>query len=254
MNVLVAKDYEALSRLAAQLMHARIAWKPHALIGCSLGESPLRTYQLLVEHLKTGPVTASELRLLKINEWMGIPATDPTSCEYQFQKELVKPLGLPSEHAIGFNGDAPDSDAECRRMRTLIQREGPLDLVVLGLGLNGHLGWNEPGSSLVRGVHVSELTETTQHHKLLGGAEHPPTFGYTLGMGDLLQARHVLLLVSGKHKARQMRRLMGKDISTDFPASLLWTHPDAVCICDEAAFGDSGEMDRSGSFAVVPPS
>lgn len=251
MNVLVAKDYEAMSRLAAQLMHARIAWKPHSLIGCSLGETPVRTYQMLVEQLKTGPIDASELRLLKINEWLGVQASDPSSCEHQFRKELRDPLRIASDRVIGFDGNASDTDAECKRMRDLLQREGPLDLVVLGLGLNGHLGWNEPGSSLVRGIHVSELTETTQQHALLGGAEHPPTFGFTLGMGDLLQSRHVLLLVSGRHKAGQMRRLMGKDISTEFPASLLWTHPDAVCICDEAAYGDCANLERSGSFAVV---
>ena len=85
-------------------------------------------------------------------------------------------------------------------------------------------------------MHLSELSDTTQHHSLLGGSSYPPTFGLTLGMGDLLQSRYVLLLVSGKHKAQQMRRLMDKDITTQFPASLLWTHPDAICICDREAY------------------
>lgn len=236
MNVLVAKDHEDLSRVAASLMLARIAWKPHALVGFSQGETPVRTYQILVERLKEGPVTAEHLRALKINEWLGVSDSDPVSCEYHFRTHITEPLGLPDERIIGFRGDVQDPDVECARMRELLQREGPLDLVVLGLGLNGHLGWNEPGDSLARGIYLSELSETTQHHSLLGGVEHPPSFGLTLGMGDLLQSRYVLLLVSGKHKAEQMRRLMDKDISTQFPGSLLWTHPDAVCICDEAAY------------------
>jgi galactosamine-6-phosphate isomerase len=236
MNVLVAKDYEAMSRLAAELMLARIAWKPHCLAGFSQGETPVQTYRLLCERLLQGPVNADDLRVLQINEWLGVSQSDPVSCGYHFHKEIVEPLKLPAERVIEFQSDAQDTDVECRRMRDLLQREGPLDLVVLGLGLNGHLGWNEPGDSLARSVYLSELSETTQHHNLLGGVEHPPTFGLTLGMGDLLQAHHVLLLVSGEHKQEQMKRLMDRDISTAFPASLLWTHPDAVCICDEAAY------------------
>jgi len=236
MNVLVAKDHEDLSRVAASLMLARLAWKPNALVGFGQGETPVRAYELLVEQLKQGPVTAAHLRALKINEWLGVADTDPISCEFHFQQHIVQPLALPPERVIGFRGDVRDPDLECARMRELLQREGPLELVVLGLGLNGHLGWNEPGDSLARSVYLSELSETTQHHSLLGGIEHPPSFGLTLGLGDLLQSIHVLLLVSGEHKAAQMRRLMDKDISTQFPASLLWTHPGAVCICDEAAF------------------
>lgn len=252
MNILVAKDYDAMSHLAAQLMHARIAWKPHALIGCSLGETPVQTYRMLGQQLSTGPVTSADLRLLKINEWLGVPSDDPASCEYHFQRDLVRPLNISSDRVIGFQSDAQDTDAECKRMRSLLQREGPLDLVILGLGVNGHLGWNEPGDHLARSVYLSELSETTQHHSLLGGVEHPPSFGFTLGMGDLLQARHVLLLVSGSHKAEQMRRLMDKDISTQFPASLLWTHPDAVCICDEDAFVLCKELGASGAWPLAP--
>jgi galactosamine-6-phosphate isomerase len=236
MNILVADDYEAMSRLAADLMLARLSWRQDLLLALALGETPVRTYQLFCERMKAGPVEAKLLRVLKINEWVGMALTDPTSCEAHLRKYIVDPLGIPAERAFGFSSDAPDYDAECQRMREVLQREGPIDLCVLGLGVNGHLGWNEPGDTLARSVHLSELSDTTQHHSLLGGAGHQPTFGLTLGMGDLLQSRYVMLLVSGKHKAQQMRRLMDRDITTQFPASLLWTHPDAICICDKEAY------------------
>ena len=236
MNILVADDYEAMSRLAADLMLARLSWRQDLLLALALGETPIRTYQLLVDRLRAGPVNAKLLRVLKINEWVGMTLTDPASCEWHLRKYVLDPLNIPVERSFGFSSDPSDYDAECQRMRDVLQREGPIDLCVLGLGMNGHLGWNEPGETLARSVHLSELSDTTQGHSLLGGASHPPTFGLTLGIGDLLQSRYAMLLVSGKHKAQQMRRLMDKDITTQFPASLLWTHPDAICICDKEAY------------------
>lgn len=236
MNILVADDYEAMSRLAADLMLARLSWRQDLLLALAMGETPVRAYQLFCERLRQGPVDAKLLRVLKINEWVGMMLTDPASCEAHLRKHILDPLSIPAERTFGFSSDPADYDAECSRMRSVLQREGPIDLCVLGLGVNGHLGWNEPGDTLARSVHLSELSDTTQHHSLLGSAGHQPTFGLTLGMGDLLQSRYVMLLVSGKHKAEQMRRLMDKDITTQFPASLLWTHPDAICICDKEAY------------------
>jgi galactosamine-6-phosphate isomerase len=236
MNVLVADDYDNMSRLAADLILARLAWRSDMLLALALGETPVRTYQLICERLRNGPVSAELLRVLKINEWVGMALSDPASCEAHLRKHILDPLGIPAERAFGFSTDPSDYDEECRRMRDLLRRQGPIDLCVLGLGLNGHLGWNEPGDTLARTVHLSELSDSTQSHSLLGGISRAPTFGLTLGMGDLLQSRYVMLLVSGAHKAHQMRTLMDKDISTQFPASLLWTHPDAICICDKEAY------------------
>lgn len=237
MNVLVAQDHEELSQLAADLIVATAARCDRALLGLGSGETPMRAYDLVAQRLLTGPVRPSRLRVLSLCEWVGVRPEDPASCEHHLRSHVLDPLGVTPDRFFGFDGGCSDYDAECARMRTVLEHEGPLDLVVLGLGVNGHLAWNEPGETLARTVHLSELTQTTQNHPMLGTAQHTPTFGLTLGIGDLLQARQLVLLVSGRHKAEQMRRLMGKDISTAFPASLLWTHSDAICICDREAHG-----------------
>lgn len=235
MNLLIADDHESLSRLAADLMLATIVAKPDAQLCLVGGKTPQRSYGVLVERLRSARIDHQNIRILGLNEWCGMSRDDPATIASYLHRHVLEPLQISSERYTGFRSDAPDWDAECAKMRQHLQHQ-PIDFCLLGLGLNGHLALNEPGDALAPSVHLAELAESTQHHSMLQDAARPPEHGLTLGMADLMHARQVVLLVSGARKAEQMRRLMMRDISTAFPASLLWLHPGAVCLCDREAY------------------
>jgi galactosamine-6-phosphate isomerase len=239
MNVLIADDHEALSQLAAELLLTTVIAKPTAQLCLVGGETPVRTYAVVVERLRAAHISHHGVRICGLNEWCNLPNGDPATMASYLAKHVLTPLGMPPSQFTGFSSDAADWDAECAKMRTHLERQ-PIDFCLLGLGLNGHLALNEPGDSLAPSVHLAELSESTQRHSMLEGVENAPEYGLTLGMGDLMHARQVVLLVSGARKAEMMRRLMMRDISTSFPASLLWLHPGAICLCDRAAYGLCG--------------
>jgi galactosamine-6-phosphate isomerase len=137
---------------------------------------------------------------------------------------------------FGFQG-AADPEAECERVRRRLETEGPIDLCVLGLGLNGHVGMNEPAPMLRPAAHVASLTETSLRHTMLADARSRPTHGLTLGMAEILASHQILLLVSGVTKTEPLRKLLRREITTEFPASLLWLHSNWTLLCDRDAAG-----------------
>ncbi len=139
------------------------------------------------------------------------------------------------ERYIAFDSQAADADAECKRIAAWLERNGPIDVCVLGLGINGHIGFNEPAEFLQPHAHVAKLIESSMQHAMVTHSKHRPTHGLTLGMADLLQSRQVLLLVSGEGKRTAMSGLLDGRIATDFPASFLALHPDVRILCDRAA-------------------
>jgi galactosamine-6-phosphate isomerase len=163
---------------------------------------------------------------------------DPASCDRSLRQALVDPLRLHDRY-VSFDSVPGDAKMECARIARWLKQHGPIDTCVLGLGLNGHLGFNEPGEFLQPHAHVAQLSDTSMSHAMLDHARSRPTHGLTLGMADLLHARNVLLLVNGPKKAASLRRLLSGQITTDFPASLLWLHPNVLLSCDEAAYGES---------------
>jgi galactosamine-6-phosphate isomerase len=227
-------DHEAMSRHAADLLIQRLHEKRQALFCLAAGATPIRTYELLAEKRASEPLFFNRMLVIKLDEWGGIAKDDPASCEQCLQKTLIRPLGLRNIY-IAFDGSAPDPEEECRRVARLLERLGPIDTCVLGLGLNGHVGFNEPAPRLQPHAHVAELSETSLGHAMLKQARSRPTCGLTLGMADILQADLVILLVSGPAKREALARLLSGPISTDFPASLLALHRNVVLLCDEAA-------------------
>jgi galactosamine-6-phosphate isomerase len=197
------------------------------------GQSPLLTYAQLVQMRNL--FDTQRLTLVKLDEWQGLSSDHPASCEHYLQQHLVRPLGIPPEQYISFQGEAPEPEAEMERVKSQLEELGRIDLCVLGIGLNGHLGLNEPAPALMPFCHLSTLSPQTASHSMLAGVEPPVRYGYTLGIAQLLQARSIMLLISGAHKREAVRRLMEKKISTDFPASLLWLHPQVHLFIDAEA-------------------
>ena len=230
-------DYERLSRAAFEVIVGQLRSKPNLLLCAATGASPTRTYQLMAEQFRREPELFQELRILKLDEWGGLAMSDPGSCEFYLRQHLLGPLSVPRERYTGVQSDARFPEKECARVRDWLRENGPIDICVLGLGSNGHLAMNEPATVLHPTAHVAELAATTQNHAMLAQSKSRPTYGMTLGMTEIFQSKKILLPVSGAAKSEQLERMMSRKITTEFPASLLWLHPDVTCFCDAAALG-----------------
>jgi galactosamine-6-phosphate isomerase len=234
-RIQVAKDHEQMSRRAAARITAAIRRQPGLLLGVVTGASPTRTYERLAERRAAEPSLFRRLRVVKLDEWLGLPPRHPASCESYLRLKLLGPLEIPRSRYQGFDPRPKDAGEDCARIARWLGRNGPIDLCVLGLGQNGHLLMNEPAAALTPGPHVARLAASTRRHSMLEGLKTPPRRGLTLGMADILQSRTILLLVSGRQKAAPLRRMLSGRVTTRCPASLLWLHPDVTVYCDRAA-------------------
>jgi galactosamine-6-phosphate isomerase len=228
-------DWEELSRQAAELIISELRQKPGLLLCAATGASPTSTYRYLANAFFEDARPFERIRLLALDEWGGLSADSPASCGAYLRQHLVQPLQIAPERFVCFRTDAEQPREECERVEAWLREHGPIDLCVLGIGLNGHIGLNEPAPAVQPGIHQAALSEMTLQHSMLRALSQPPAFGYTLGMADLLAAKRVLLLVHGEPKRAPMEQLMRKEISTSFPASFLWLHPRVTCFCEAAA-------------------
>jgi galactosamine-6-phosphate isomerase len=231
----IARDHEQTSRRAAARIVAAIRRKPDLLLGVVTGASPTRTYERLAERRAVEPALFRRVRVLKLDEWLGLPPRHPASCESYLRRNLLGPLGIPRSRYEGFRMRPKDADADCARLDRWLGRHGPIDLCVLGLGRNGHLLMNEPAAALPPGPHVARLAASTRRHSMLEGLETPPRRGLTMGLADILESRAILVLVSGRAKSAALRRTLSGRVTTRCPASLLWLHRDVTVYCDRAA-------------------
>jgi galactosamine-6-phosphate isomerase len=234
-RVVVEDDHEAMSRRAADWIAASVLEEPDLLLCVASGATPTRAYDLFAEEGRARPETVRRLRILRLDEWGGLPADDPGSSEFQIRRQLAEPLAVPPSRYFAFRGDSADPQAECARIRRVVEEQGPIGLAVLGLGVNGHLGFNEPAEALQPHAHVAELSQASREHSMLASARGVPQYGLTLGMADLLRAQRVLLVVSGAHKRDVLAGLVSGGITTSLPGSFLRMHPDALCLCDRDA-------------------
>jgi galactosamine-6-phosphate isomerase len=231
---LILSDHEDLSRFAKDQLVQQLRAKPDSIFCLAAGTTPQRTYELFREHYVLEPDLFARLRIIKLDEWGGLAPDDEASCEQFLRRLLIDPLRMHDRY-VGFMGRPADGAAECSRIAGWLERHGPIDTCVLGLGMNGHLGFNEPAPALQAHAHVAQLSSASLSHSMLARAKDRPTFGLTLGMADLLHSRHALLLVSGESKRTPLGKLLEGAISTEFPASLLALHLSATLVCDRAA-------------------
>jgi galactosamine-6-phosphate isomerase len=238
----VFPDHEAVSRHAAETLVARLRENPYALLCLAAGSTPIRTYELLAEAGAKDSALFKHCRIIKLDEWGGLPPGNQATCDVQLRTALVSPLNL-AERYVAFESNPTDPDAECARIADWLDQNGPIDISVLGLGINGHLGFTEPAEYLQPFAHVAQLSQASLSHAMLAQSSIRPKYGLTLGMADLIQSRHIVLLVTGSTKREPLARLLTGKISTDFPASMLQLHNDVEILCDTAAFG-SGQAAR----------
>ena len=228
-HLTVTEDYDAACRAAAEAVLEAVRNRPGCTICVATGASPLGLYAELARHA----AELAQVRILKLDEWGGLAMDDPATCEVYIREKILGPWGLSSDRLTGFQSDAPDPEAECARIRSEIERAGGIGLCILGMGADGHVGLNYPSPALPAETHLTDAS--TLKHAMLDAALGVPTHGFTLGMAEVLRARQIVLVVNGAGKAEALRRLMTGDISTEFPASLLWQHPNVHLFADHAA-------------------
>jgi galactosamine-6-phosphate isomerase len=239
---IVAEDAQSVGQLAVALIEEEVRSHPEMLLCAAAGSSPARTYQLLGERAARDPDAFRRLRVIQVDEWGGLPASDPATCARDLRKRLLGPAGITPDRYQGFRSDAPDREAECGRVARWLQEHGPIDLCLLGVGINGHVALNEPGQALRPGVHVARLAPGSLHHPMLAVSKRRPTHGLTLGIGDILRSRRILLLATGEHKRTILARLKEPRVTPRFPVSFLWLHPAVTVLCDRVAAGDAAHL------------
>jgi glucosamine-6-phosphate isomerase len=235
----VYPTYEALSRAAADLVASTLKSKPDAVICLPSGSTPLGMFRELVQRQQQGTVDFSQSTFIGLDEWVGLGPDDLGSCRQVMDQDFLHPIGLRPEQIIFFDAKVENLEQECERINSALENLGGLDLIVLGIGLNGHLALNEPGTSFETYAHVSELAEVT---KEVGQKYFPvPTElsrGITIGLRHMREARRLILLASGEAKVPAIARALMGEVTEDFPASLVQQHPDAWVLLDaDAAAG-----------------
>lgn len=235
MEYIECATHEKMSICAADYVVRTGREKPDFIYSGPSGDTATLMHRIVERRFKARAFSSDQIRVVQLDEWYGLGPKNVHSCQYYTRLHITGPLQISQERFLPFNGDAPDPYAECRRVEQRLKEwGGVIDLMVLGLGLNGHVALNEPTTAKVRrGVHVTTLSDMTRSHPMLGAAKVEQ--GMTLGIADILKARKVLLLVSGTKKRTQLHEFRFGDKTPMFPASLLRDHPNLTIICDRSA-------------------
>lgn len=237
MKIYQEKDYDALSRRAANLISAEVIRKPDCVLGLATGSTPVGTYRQLSAWNQKGDFSFKDVRTVNLDEYLGLPPTHDQSYRYFMQENLFDKIDIPFEHTHVPDGMAADPEQECRRYDELVRSLGYADLQLLGLGRNGHIGFNEPGDCFRKETHVVELTQNTieANARFFENEAAVPKKAITMGIGCIMAARRVLLVASGANKAEAVYRTVCGPITPQCPASILLLHNDVVIVGDEEA-------------------
>ena len=237
MRLYRAKDYNDLSRKAANIISAQVIMKPDCVLGLATGSSPLGTYRQLIEWYKKGDLDFSEVKSVNLDEYKGLPKDNDQSYYYFMHQNFFKDININPENTHVPNGMEPDSEKECSRYNQVISDLGGIDLQLLGLGHNGHIGFNEPDTAFAKMTHCVDLAPSTieANKRFFASADDVPRQAYTMGIKTIMQARKILLIVSGEDKAQILYDVLNGPITPHVPASILQLHSDVTVVADEAA-------------------
>lgn len=230
--IIETSSYEHLSNLCAEAMLDCVQKKPNAVICLATGHSPRGAYREFVSRLRSTQTSIAQVTFVKLDEWLGPSMDDPVSSEDFLQREILQPLNVKAEQYISFHSQPADPQAECARIAAELERRGPIDLMILGVGQNGHIGLNESAAELTARAHIAELAPTTRSHAMLAARPVALTQGITVGVGDIFAARKVILLFTGGGKAAALAAFDQGRITTRWPVTLLHLHPHLLCIID----------------------
>ncbi len=237
MKVIQVKDYQEMSQEAAKRIIHMVKETPNAVLGLATGGTPTGTYQEMVqEHVQNG-TSYADIKTINLDEYVGMPPENPNSYYFFMKKNLFEHLDVQHTNTHIPDGTVQDLSEFCTTYDQLISAN-PIDLQLLGIGQNGHIGFNEPGTSFATNTHIVTLTHSTRkaNARYFDSINEVPTHAITMGIASILQSKSILLLASGIKKAEAIRRLLNEPEHPDFPASALKSHPNVTLIADEEAF------------------
>ena len=248
MKIYAAKDYNDLSRKAANIISAQVILKPNAVLGLATGSTPVGAYKQMIEWHKKGDLDFSRVRSVNLDEYKGLSGDHDQSYRYFMNHNLFDHVNIDKANTNVPNGLAEDPAAECRRYDQVIRDMGGIDLQLLGIGGNGHIGFNEPCDVFEKGTHVVTLTEETRKStaRFFSSIDEVPTHALTMGIQGIMSAGKILLLASGEAKAKAVYDSCFGPVVPGVPASVLQLHRDVIVIADEAALTLVRENEKWG--------
>lgn len=237
MKVFKMKDYEQMSRKAASIMAAQIIAKPDSVLGLATGSTPIGMYKELIKGYEAGDLDFSQIKSVNLDEYVGLEPTHDQSYRYFMQTNLFDHVNIDVANTNVPLGLAADAEAECERYNQVIRDMGGIDIQVLGMGHNGHIGFNEPDDHFPLETHVVDLQESTinANARFFASADDVPKQAMTMGIRNIMEARKILVVVNGEGKADIVKKAFTGPVTPEVPASILQLHPDVILVGDEAA-------------------
>lgn len=237
MKIIRTKDYDHMSRQAANIISAQVILKPDSILGLATGSSPIGIYRQLIRWYEKGDIDFSRVSTVNLDEYVGLGPDHDQSYAYFMHTNFFDHINADPARLHIPSGIAADGDAECARYDALIRSFGGIDLQLLGLGPNGHIGFNEPSDVFEKGTHKVALTDATiqANKRFFADEKDVPRYAYTMGICDILQAKRVVMIVSGESKAQILKDAFFGPVTPRIPASILQLHTDFTLVADEAA-------------------
>lgn len=236
MKIIQVPDYEEMSKRAAEFLLKKIKQNPILTLGLATGSTPKGLYEQLILDRKKHGTSFQHVTTINLDEYIGLPASNPNSYHSFMTENLFRHLDIPVSNSYLPNGEAADLQKECARYESIIDEKG-IDVQVLGIGQNGHIGFNEPGTSFNQTTHITTLAHSTRqvNARFFHSIEDVPKQAITMGIASIMKSSEILLLASGTKKAAAVHQLLSGEISEDFPASALHHHPHVTIIADDEA-------------------
>lgn len=237
MRIYEAKDYQEMSRKAANILSAQVILKPDSVLGLATGSTPIGMYDQLVEWYKKGDLDFSKVKTVNLDEYKGLTHDNDQSYYYFMHEHLFDRVNIDPANTNLPDGTEEDPEKECARYEKLIESMGGVDIQLLGIGHNGHIGFNEPDSTFAKTTHCVDLAESTieANKRFFASVDDVPRQAYTMGIGTIMKAKKILLIVNGESKADAVAKAFFGPVTPEVPASILQFHSDVVVIGDSAA-------------------
>ena len=243
MRIIETKSYEDMSKKAAEIIAAKVVLNPKCILGLATGSTPIGTYQNLVEKYNNGELDFSQVHSVNLDEYKGLSGDHEQSYRYFMDTHFFNHINIDKKNTAVPNGLMEDSLACCKQYNELLNTIGSVDLQLLGIGGNGHIGFNEPSNEFKKGVHCVQLAESTvkANARFFASKEEVPKYAYTMGIGNIMSAKTILLLASGVEKANAIYHSFFGPITPQVQGSILQLHPDVIVIADADALSVAKE-------------
>ena len=238
MRIIICDNYDELSKKAAKIVASQITLKPDSVLGLATGSTPVGMYNELIKLYRHGELDFSEVKTFNLDEYYPIKKKNNQSYDYFMRENLFSKINIKNENIHIPNGETENPETECIEYEKQIKSSGGIDLQILGIGRNGHIGFNEPDATLNSFTHLTNLTENTikANSRFFENEEEVPKKALTMGISTILNAKKIILLASGANKRKVVSELISGGINTNIPATMLKTHPDVVLICDRESY------------------